>query len=691
MHYFWFCIELDIVFTVPIGMLTKIQNKVYSTDYTKIIKKWWVPRVDWKHIKKPNKKWFFERFVGFFFQIKTNDGVTEQKTTRTLSKNKSLDEQLKDLLRIEDDEYKDSMLTSALRKYILEIEKDYIRVLQDYKQHVAPSFWEIKTNNFNVSGVIWKTYYATSYPSYIDFLWTRDMFTYYGKWDMSWFVYPSDNSAIQGMLKRRATQLKAEISTSVQKGITYDMDVDIEYRDVESIRQKLATREERYFETSLYTTIYEHDEEKLREESKKFEQKISGYGIRVKPASVRMDEGQVSMLPLCIDNLNITRSMVTTSLAWSFPFISNDLIEDTGILYGVNLHTWSLVIFDRFSHSLPNANSLILATSGAGKSFAVKLEILRYLLLWIDVIVIDPENEYETLTKKVDGSYIRISVNSKEHINPFDLPPKIEDVDYGKGDLLRSQILNLISLISVLIWWVSPEEEAVLDKALQNTYALKEITMDDDTTEWKSYPLMEDLLHVLDGMEWWSHMALKLSKYVTWTFAKLFNNATNVDLDNKLTVFSIRDIEDALKAPAMFNVLNYIWTKVRSQKKKRLLVIDEAWIMMHEKIAANFLYQLVKRARKYGLWVTTITQDVEDFVNSEYGKPIVSNAALQLLLKQSTSSIKSLEKVFGLSESEKQKLVSSNIWEWLLFAWSKHVAVKILASPDEKSFITTDV
>ncbi len=275
--------------------------------------------------------------------------------------------------------------------------------------------------------------------------------------------------------------------------------------------------------------------------------------------------------------------------------------------------------------------------------------------------MIDPENEYETLTNKVGGTYVRISVNSQEHINPFDLPPKIEDVDYGKGDLLRSQILNLISLISVLIGGVSPEEEAVLDKALQNAYALKEITLDDDTTEGKSYPLMEDLLHVLDGMEGGEHMALKLSKYVTGTFAKLFNNATNVDLDNRLTVFSIRDIEDALKAPAMFNVLNYIWTKVRSHKKKRLLVIDEAWIMMHEDIAANFLYQLVKRARKYGLGVTTITQDVEDFVNSEYGKPIVSNAALQLLLKQSTSSIKSLEKVFGLSEAEKQKLVSSNI------------------------------
>lgn len=672
-------------------MLTKIQNTIYDTNYTKIIKKGGVPVVDRSTVKAPDKRWFMDRFIWMFFQIKTNDGVSEQTSKRTLSKNTSLDDQLKDLLRVKDEDYKDSMLTSELRKYILEIEKDYVRVLKDYKEHIAPSFWEVKTNHFNTSGVLGKTYYATSYPSYIDFLWTRDMLSYYGKWDMSWFIYPSDNSAIQGMLKRRATQLKAEISTSVQKGITYDMDVDIEYRDVENIRQKLATREERYFETSLYTTIYEHDEEKLREESKKFEQKIGGYGIRVKPAAVRMDEAQTCMLPLCLDDLNITRSMVTTSLAWSFPFISNDLIEDTWILYGVNLHTWSLVIFDRFSHTLTNANSLILATSGAGKSFAVKLEILRYLLLWIDVIVIDPENEYESLTKKVWGSYVRISVNSQEHINPFDLPPKIEDVDYGKWDLLRSQILNLISLISVLIWWVSPEEEAILDKALQNTYALKEITMDDDNTEGKSYPLMEDLLHVLDGMEWGNHMALKLSKYVTGTFAKLFNNATNVDLENRLTVFSIRDIEDALKAPAMFNVLNYIWTKVRSKKKKRLLVIDEAWIMMHEKIAAQFLYQLVKRARKYGLWVTTITQDVEDFVNSEYGKPIVSNAALQLLLKQSTSSIKSLEKVFGLSEAEKQKLVSSNIWEWLLFAWSKHVAVKILASPQEETFITTDV
>ena len=513
----------------------------------------------------------------------------------------------------------------------------------------------------------------------------------YAKRDMSRYIYPADDSTIKSVLKRRSTMLKAEISSAAEKGITMDTDVSVEYQDVENIRQKLATREERYFQTSMYTTIYEHDTEKLREEAKKFEQKIAGYGIRVKPASQRMDEWLTVTLPLCIDDLDIPRSTVTTSLAGSFPFISNDLIENQGILYGINLHSWSLVIFDRFAKRLPNANALILATSGAGKSFAVKLEILRYLLLWVDVIVIDPENEYKSLAEKVWGTYVNISVNSAQYINPFDLPPKIQDIDYKPGDLLRGQIMNLISLIWVLIWGLSPAEEALLDNALQATYALKEITLTDDDLTDRTVPMMEDLLHVLDGMKWWDLMWLKLSKYVTGTFGKLFNNKTNVDLNNQLTVFSIRDLEDALKTPAMFNILNYIWTKVRSQKKKRLLVIDEAWIMMQQEVSAQFLYQLIKRARKYGLWVTTITQDVEDFISSKYGKPIVSNSSLQLLLKQSTSSIKSLEDAFGLSEAEKQQLVASNIWEGLLFAGNQHVAVKILASPEEAEFITTDV
>ena len=336
-------------------------------------------------------------------------------------------------------------------------------------------------------------------------------------------------------------------------------------------------------------------------------------------------------------------------------------------------------------------NSCILATSGAGKSFTVKLEILRYLINWIDTIVIDPENEYKWLCDKVGGTYVNIATNSQQYLNPFDIPPNIEDVEYWPWDLLRSQIMNLIGLIELLIWDLTTEEEALLDKALQSTYNLKGFSFDVTTYEWKQPPIMEDLMNTLDWMDGWETMALKLSKYVTGTFGKVFNNYTNVDINNKMTVFSIRDLEDALKTPAMFNVLNFIWTKVRSQKKKRLLVCDEAWIMLKHKTSAEFLFWLIKRARKYWVGITTISQDIEDFVRSEYGKPIISNSALQILLKQSTTSIKSLNSLLWLSEAEQRRLVSCGIWEWLIFAWSQHVWVKILASAEEASFISTDV
>ena len=383
--------------------------------------------------------------------------------------------------------------------------------------------------------------------------------------------------------------------------------------------------------------------------------------------------------------------MVTSSLSGSFPFIANDLIEQTGILYGANEQTWSLIIFDRFSGKLPNANSVVLATSGAGKSFAVKLEILRYLLLWIPTIVIDPENEYKWLCDKVWGTYVNIAMNSQQYINPFDLPPQLKDTEYGKWDLLRSQIANLIWLVAVLIGGLDAQEEALLDKALQSTYSLKEITLDDDDYTGKKPPIMQDLINVLDGMDGWNMIAIKLSKFASGTFGKLFNNETNVDLNNALTVFSIRDIEDSLKTPAMYNVLNFIWAKIRANKQKRLLVVDEAWIMMKHETSASFLFGMVKRARKYGLGITTISQDIEDFANSAYGKPIITNSAMQFLLKQSTASIKVLDQLIWLSEAEKQRLVAAGIGEGIIFAGNQHVAIKVLASPYEKEFITTDV
>lgn len=525
----------------------------------------------------------------------------EQAKTPPASSQLPLKEQIKALLVLPDQDYSDKLLTSEMRNYIKSVEDSYTQTISDFKTHIAPSYWEAQVSQVNLSGIFGRSYYTQSYPSYLEALWTRDLMGLHGKWDMSFFLYPEDDSAIQTMLKRKSTQLKAELSDAMQKGITIDKDVEQQYRDVEMIREKLVTREERYFELSHYFTLYDPNQDQLKENGKKYEQKIGGYGIRVKHAIHRMDEGLVSSLPFCLDELGISRSSLTSSLAGSFPFISNDLVHKSGIFYGINLHTGGLVIFDRFNSKLPNMNSVILATSGAGKSFTVKLEVLRYLLNGIDAIIIDPENEYKQLCEAVGGSYINIATNSQQYINPFDIPPRIEDVEYGKGDLLRSQIMNLIGLVQILIGKMSAEEEAVLDKALQSTYALKGFSLEDDDFEGKQPPLMEDLMHVLDGMTGGEELSLKLSKFVNGTFGKLFNNYTNIDINNRITVFSIRDLEDALKTPAMFNALNFIWTKVRSVKKQRLLVCDEARILLQNDISANFLFGLTKRARKYGL------------------------------------------------------------------------------------------
>jgi conjugal transfer ATP-binding protein TraC len=676
-----------------------ITNVVYDTDYTGYIADGGYPL--FQAPVKTEHLGFFDKFLSEIFPSLFNkkwwqpsswSGQHVQVPPENKDiKDKALREQVKYLLELTDAQYNDQKLTSKMRQYIWEVEKEYSTVINDYKTHIAPSYWEFKSTHYNVSGIFWKTYYAQSYPSYIDALRTRDIFGFHAKWDMSRFIYPEDDAAIQSMLKNRATQLKAEVKDAIAKGITLDMEIEQQYRDVEMIREKLTTREERYFENSFYINIYDDNEEKLKETWKKIEQKISGYGIKIKSAVQRMDEWFTSWLPLCTDDLAISRSSVTSSLAGGFPFISNDMVQDTGILYGINLHTWGLVIFDRYNQKLPNMNSVILATSGAGKSFTVKLEVLRYLINDIDVIIIDPENEYKALCEKVGGTYVNIATNSQQYLNPFDIPPKIEDVEYGKWDLLRSQIMSLIWMIQILIWWCTPEEEALLDKALQSTYSLKWFSLDAENYEGKQPPLMGDLMNVLEGMEWWDRLALRLSKYVNGTFGKVFNNYTNIDINNKLTVISIRDLEDALKTPAMFNVLNWIWTKVRSHKKKRMLACDEAWIMFQNETSAEFLFGLTKRARKYWLWITVISQDIEDFVRSKYGKPIISNCALQILLKQSTTSIKTLNELLGLSEAEQRRLVSASVGEWLIFAGNQHVGVKILASPEEKAFITTDV
>ncbi|MGL5831141.1 MAG: VirB4 family type IV secretion system protein, partial [Candidatus Altimarinota bacterium] len=407
-----------------------------------------------------------------------------------------------------------------------------------------------------------------------------------------------------------------------------------------------------------------------------------------KRSDLRMEHGFNSTMPVALDEMEIFRNMNTGPLSTTFPFSSSDLTSNEGVLYGLNRHNDSLIIFDRFS--LPNANSVVFAISGAGKSYTVKLEILRYLMLGVDVIVIDPENEYEALTQTVGGSYLKLSLTSDRRINPFDLPSPLKDEELQPGDLLRSNIITLQGLLKIMLGGVTPTEEGIIDKALNDVYALKGITMEVQDPSKMAVPTMEDLFSLLQGMQGAESLAQRLEKYIRGTYAGIFNKPTNLDLKSGLMVFSIRDLDDSLRPIAMYIILNYIWNEVRSSLKKRILVVDEAWTMMQHEDSAKFLFGLVKRARKYYLGITTITQDVEDFMKSSYGKPIVTNSAMQMLLKQSSASISILQKVFNLTEGEKYMLLNSGVGQGLFFAGQKHVAVQVIASYTEDKIVTTN-
>ncbi|MFH0987950.1 MAG: DUF87 domain-containing protein, partial [Parcubacteria group bacterium] len=334
-----------------------------------------------------------------------------------------------------------------------------------------------------------------------------------------------------------------------------------------------------------------------------------------------------------------------------------------------------------------NANACVFATSGAGKSYTIKLEVLRSLMMGTDVIIIDPEREYKSLCDAVGGTYVNISLNSDSKINPFDLPRKVGDMN--TADVIRSAVITLKGLLKIMIGEWTFQEDSLLDRALIETYAKKDITDEADLARVEP-PIMQDLYEILDGMEGGAELALRLKKFVTGTFSGLFNAPTNVDMTNQLVVFSVRDLEDELRPMSIYNVINYIWNVVRSQVKKRILVIDEAWWLMQHEDSAKFIYALVKRCRKYYLGVTTITQDVNDFLMSQYGQAIVTNSAMKILLKQSPSSIDLVKKVFQLTEGEKYLLLEGNQGEGIFFAGNRHAAIRVVASGLEDQLITSD-
>lgn len=610
-----------------------------------------------------------------------NTGASNQVTTDTLAR-------IENPPKSTDGKPDYTKLSVPDKQKVLEAEKIFQQGLATIRDLIAPSSMEVAFNHLLVDGVFTKSFFVYAYPRYIDTNWLSPVVNFDVTMDISQFIYPISSEKIMKILKSQVAKFQSSIHMARDKGQVRDPALETALEDAESLRTDLQRGQERFYQFALYVTVYHEDEKKLDKISKQIESLLGGKLVLTRRADLRMEHAFNSTLPLALDELEVAHNMNTSPLSSTFPFISSELTSNKGILYGLNRHNDSLIIFDRFS--LENANSVVFAKSGAGKSYAVKLEILRSLMTGTDVIVIDPENEYEALSQTVGGTYLRVSLNSDRRINPFDLPKPIDREEMKPGDLLRSSIIDLTGLMKLMFGNMTPSEETLVDKALMDTYATKGITMDTPDPGQFEPPTMDDFYRILSSMEGAYELAQRLQKYTTGTFAGIFNQRTNVEMDNGLVVFSIRDLEDSLRPIAMYIILNYLWNRVRSQLKKRILVIDEAWTMMQHEDSAKFLFGLVKRARKYYLGVTTITQDVEDFVKSAFGKPIVSNSSMQLLLKQSPSVMEGLTKMFNLTEGEKYMLLNSGVGQGLFFAGMQHVAIQIIASYNEDKIVTTN-
>lgn len=551
---------------------------------------------------------------------------------------------------------------------------------------IAPPVIKIGSDHFRIGEKLAKSYFIFSYPRYLSTGWLSPIINLDIPMDISIFFHPIDTGFVLKKLRKKVTEVQSEIMEKEEKGLIRDPILETAYKDIESLRDRLQTAQERMFRIGLYLTFYADTKKELEKTESTLRSILESKLVYIKAALYQQEKGMASTYPVGVDRLQVHTSINTSPLSTIFPFVSFDLSSNEGILYGINQHNSSLVLFDRFS--LENANAVCFGKSGSGKSYAIKLEILRSLMLGADAIVIDPENEYKFLSNAVDGKFYNISLASDNHINPFDLPEPNEDEE--PKDVLRSNIINLVGLIRIMLGGLTPEEDAVIDQAINETYAARDITSDTDPSFWKErVPLLSDLESVLETMEGAESLVKRLRKFTKGVYSGFFNYPTNVTMDNKLVVFGIKNLETELRPLAMFIVMRYIWNTVKQELKKRLLIIDEAWWLMQSEDSSSFLFGIVKRGRKYWLGVTTVTQDVNDFMKSEYGQPIISNSSLQLLMKQSPATINIVKETFNLTDQEKYLLLETPVGEGIFFAGEKHVSIRIVASYTEDQIITT--
>jgi len=549
---------------------------------------------------------------------------------------------------------------------------------------IAPQSIEEDFDYIKINDIYFRTIFVGGYPRFVAPGWLEPVINIDTSLDIAFYIYPVDGKSVLDDLRRKIAEMEAEMSTDIERGKIVDPTTQAKLEDAQALQEQLVKGIERFYEFSFYITIPANSVEELNQITKQVESQLGSLMVVAKHAMLDMESGFLSTAPFGMDRLNVTRNMDTTSVATTFPLTSTELSSDRGVLYGINSQNESFIIFDRFS--LENANMAVFATSGSGKSYFVKLEALRSLMTGTEVIVIDPESEYKPLAEAVGGEYIDFSFNSPSKINPFDLAQIREQGENQLGQ----KILSLHSLLKVIMGAITPTQEALLDRALVMTYRNKGITIDPET-QGKEPPLMEDLYKTLIGMEVADalDLAARIEKFIRGSFVGIFDKQTNIDITNPFTVFSVKDMPETLRPIAMFIILDYIWTKVKKDLKKRILIAEEAWQMMKYPDTAQFLWSVVKRARKYYLGLTTITQDVEDFLNQDIGKAIVTNSAMQVLLKQSPAAIDKIGEVFYLSQGEKNLLLAANVGEGIFFAGPHHAPIRVVASEQENKLITT--
>ncbi|EKE16018.1 MAG: hypothetical protein ACD_11C00054G0008 [uncultured bacterium] len=571
---------------------------------------------------------------------------------------------------------------------VLDNEKIYESGVATVRDLIAPAAIKLSTNNIQIGETYARTIFIIAYPRFLHTNWFSPIINIDFPMDISMFIHPVDTGEILKTLRKTTTQVQSQIHIEEGGGKVRDPILETALNDIEDLRDNLQQGTEKFFRFGLYITLYGKTLQEVDKACQEIESILEAQLVYVKPAVLKVEQGFSSTLPLANDELDIANNLNTSPLSTTFPFVSADLSSDEGILFGINRHNNSLILFDRFK--MENANMVVFAKSGGGKSYAVKLEIFRSMMVGTSVIVIDPENEYKYLCDTVGGSFVKMSLDSDFHINPFDLPKIGEDED--PEDVLRSNIASLAGLLRIMLGALTPEEESILEIAIRETYAMRDITVQSNfkALNSSSFPTMSDLYEVLRNSEGGESLAVRLEKYTDGIFAGVLNRPTNVQVDNQLVVFNIRDLEEQLRPIAMYLILQFIWNEMRSEMKKRMVVVDEAWVMMQNEDAAAFLFGIAKRCRKYYTGLTTITQDIADFMSSRYGKPIVTNSSLQLLLRQSPAAIDTIAETFYLTDQEKFLLLESNVGEGILFAGTKHVAIKIIASYAEDQIITSD-